>query len=667
MFTKILVANRGEIACRVIKTARKLGIATVAIYSDADENALHVELADEAVHVGGSKPADSYLQKTRIVEAARLTGAQAIHPGYGFLSENADFARLCAASNIVFIGPPVSAIEAMGSKSAAKNIMETAGVPVLPGYHGEDQSTEVLRNAAENVGYPVLLKAAAGGGGKGMRQIHSAAEFDEGLAATKREAISSFGDDVMLVEKYLQNPRHIEVQVFCDQSGNGIHLFERDCSVQRRHQKIIEEAPAPGMTPELRMSMGEAAVAAALAINYVGAGTVEFLLSSNNSFYFMEMNTRLQVEHPVTEMITGQDLVEWQLKVAAGERLPLAQEQLHIQGHAFEARVYAEDPNNDFLPAAGCLELLETPTASNHIRIDTGVKQGDEVGVFYDPMIAKLIVWDEDRDRALQRLVTALLKYRVRGVKTNIDFLISLASHEAFIGQLVHTGFIAEHRQTLFQPTERQDEHFFVMAMCFLILQQTQTTGNHRDRNNPWSARDNWRINSPQIHKRSITYRGEEYSLVAEESANQSPREFLVTTPNNCVQAKAKLEHNKLTIEISGHRQTVAVYKSHSDFTLFTDNGAFDFEIQPLFVTEDETDIHGSGFTAPMNGTVIEVLATRGQNVKAGSTLVIMEAMKMEHPMKAGTDGIVGEVFYSVGDLVEGGSLILEFEPAAEN
>ena len=405
MFTKILIANRGEIACRVIRTAKKLGVATVAIYSDADADALHVSMADEAVHVGGSAPADSYLQQARILEAAKLTGAQAIHPGYGFLSENPEFANVCMTAGIAFIGPPVAAIEAMGSKSAAKNIMQSAGVPVLSGYHGADQAIKVLKDAADTVGYPVLLKAAAGGGGKGMRQVHSAAEFDEGLAAAKREALSSFGDDVMLVEKYLLDPRHVEVQVFCDEQGNGVYLFERDCSVQRRHQKIIEEAPAPSMTPALRAAMGEAAVKAALAIDYVGAGTVEFLLSADGTFYFMEMNTRLQVEHPVTEMITGQDLVEWQLRVADGQTLPLTQAELQIQGHAFEARIYAEDPENDFLPAAGSLKLLQTPTESDHVRVDSGVSEGDDVGVFYDPMIAKLIVWDRDRELALRRRI----------------------------------------------------------------------------------------------------------------------------------------------------------------------------------------------------------------------------------------------------------------------
>jgi 3-methylcrotonyl-CoA carboxylase alpha subunit len=404
MFDKILIANRGEIACRVIRTARRLGIRTVAVYSDADRNALHVTMADEAIHIGAAPSKESYLLAERVIDAAKKTNAQAIHPGYGFLSENAAFSELCKADAIVFIGPPVAAIEAMGSKSAAKTIMEKAGVPLVPGYHGDEQSPAILKKHADDMGYPVLLKATAGGGGKGMRQVWSGDEFDEALEAAKRESLSSFGDDRMLVEKYLTQPRHVEIQVFCDQSGNGVYLFERDCSVQRRHQKVIEEAPAPDMNETVRTAMGDAALLAARAINYEGAGTVEFLLDKDDTFYFMEMNTRLQVEHPVTEMITGQDLVEWQLRVAAGQNLPLSQDQLQINGHAFEARIYAEDPANDFLPVTGTLSYLMPPEESTNVRVDTGVLQGDEVSIYYDPMIAKLIVWDENRDRALTRL-----------------------------------------------------------------------------------------------------------------------------------------------------------------------------------------------------------------------------------------------------------------------
>ncbi|MBL4673695.1 MAG: ATP-grasp domain-containing protein, partial [Arenicella sp.] len=397
MFNKILIANRGEIACRVINTAKRLGVKTVAVYSEADRNSLHVKLADEAIYIGPAASSESYLVIEKIIDAALKTGAQAIHPGYGFLSENAKFAQACSDNKLVFIGPPIPAIKAMGSKSAAKTIMEKAGVPLVPGYHGDDPSPQVLKNAANHMGYPVLLKAIAGGGGKGMRQVWSQAEFDTELDAAKREALSSFGNDDMLVEKYLTAPRHIEFQVFCDSHGNALHLFERDCTVQRRHRKVIEEAPAPNFSEQLRAQMGDAAVRAAQAIDYQGAGTVEFLLDRDGSFYFMEMNTRLQVEHPVTEMITGQDLVEWQLLVAAGERLPAKQADLKIRGHAFEARIYAEDPNKDFLPTAGKLIGLKLPETSKTVRIDTGVVAGDEVSPFCDPMISKLVVWAETR------------------------------------------------------------------------------------------------------------------------------------------------------------------------------------------------------------------------------------------------------------------------------
>ena len=450
MFSKILIANRGEIACRVIKTAHKLGIATVAVYSDADADALHVTMADEAIYLGPSPSRESYLVAEKVIEAAKQTGAQAIHPGYGFLSENAEFCRLCKDNDITFIGPPVNAIEAMGSKSAAKTIMEKAQVPLVPGYHGDDQSEQVLKKAADDMGYPVLLKATAGGGGKGMRQVWSADKFSEELQAAKRESLSSFGDETMLVEKYLTQPRHVEIQVFCDNHDNAVYLFERDCSVQRRHQKVIEEAPAPGMSEELRAQMGEAAIKSAKAIGYQGAGTVEFLLDVDGSFYFMEMNTRLQVEHPVTEMITGEDLVEWQLRVASGEVLPKTQQQLTLKGHAFEPRIYAEDPENDFLPATGKLNFLNPPVENQHVRVDTGVRQGDDVSIYYDPMIAKLIVWDESREKALQRMAKALAEYRISGVTTNIDFLYNLATCQPFVEADLDTGFIEKHQALIF-------------------------------------------------------------------------------------------------------------------------------------------------------------------------------------------------------------------------
>ena len=445
MFSKILIANRGEIACRVIATAKRLGIATVAVYSDADRDAKHTSLADEAYYLGPAAASESYLRGDAILDIAQRSGAQAIHPGYGFLSENADFCRRCDDAGVVFIGPPVAAIEAMGSKSAAKRIMADAAVPLLPGYHGDDQDDAILKAAADDIGYPVLLKASAGGGGKGMRIIWNTEEFDSALAATRREARNAFGDDKMLVEKYLTGPRHVELQVFCDQHGNAVHLFERDCSLQRRHQKVIEEAPAPGMSETLRRAMGDAALQAARAIGYQGAGTVEFLLGDDGGFYFMEMNTRLQVEHPVTEMISGQDLVEWQLLVASGNPLPCAQSDLQIRGHAFEARLYAEDAEQGFLPQTGRLNHLQFPEESDTIRVDSGVRSGDSISMYYDPMVAKLIVWDEDRDRALRRLQWALSKCQIDGLTTNRDFLLQLASHPAFAASDFDTGFIDKH------------------------------------------------------------------------------------------------------------------------------------------------------------------------------------------------------------------------------
>ena len=478
MFTKILIANRGEIACRIIQTAKKMDIKTVAVYSDADRNSLHVSQADEAIHIGPSPSNESYLVIDKIIQAALSSGAQAIHPGYGFLSENADFCRQCEANNLVFIGPPVEAILAMGSKSAAKNIMAKANVPLVPGYHGDDQSPAILKQSAEDMGYPVLLKAASGGGGKGMRAVYQADEFDQALAAAKREAKNSFNDEIMLVEKYLQQPRHVEIQVFCDQHNNAVHLFERDCSLQRRHQKVIEEAPAPGMTEELRQRMGEAAIRAAIAINYQGAGTVEFLLDSSGEFFFMEMNTRLQVEHPVTEMISGQDLIEWQLRVANGEPLPCTQGQLNIKGHACEARIYAEDPEHDFLPSTGRLTVLQAPLETAHVRIDSGVTQGDEISVFYDPMITKLVVWDIDRERALERLIQALSEYKIAGVTTNIAFLYNLASSQAFRRGDVNTGFIEEHEDEIFHRRQADLDYAAPLAAQAILSERKK----HRPR-----------------------------------------------------------------------------------------------------------------------------------------------------------------------------------------
>ncbi|MBC81187.1 MAG: 3-methylcrotonyl-CoA carboxylase [Gammaproteobacteria bacterium] len=659
MFKKILIANRGEIACRVIRTARKLGIKTVAVYSDADANALHVTSADEAVHIGGSAPAESYLDMNRIIEAAKQTDAEAIHPGYGFLSENSAFCQLCADNNIVFIGPPAEAIENMGSKSAAKRIMEKADVPVLPGYHGDDQDEKVLKEAADDVGYPILLKAVSGGGGKGMRQVFSSDDFDEALAAAKREAYSGFGDEAMLVEKYLQQPRHVEVQVFCDSHDNGVYLFERDCSVQRRHQKIIEEAPAPKMPDGVRKKMGEAAVRAAKAVNYRGAGTVEFLLDTTGDFYFMEMNTRLQVEHPVTEMITGQDLVEWQLQVALGEALPATQDELTINGHAFEARIYAEDPDNNFLPAAGSLSWLEQPVDSDHVRIDTGVIQGDDIGVFYDPMIAKLIVWDEDRGRALQRLDQALGAYRILGVTTNIGFLRRLATNLNFVQEDISTDFIERNADSLFRVNDLAIETLLPLACLYFVLRKESRPPQAIDSMSPWNATDNWRMNAPGMFLETVVVGNEEYEVSAEVIG---PLGYRITFGEIQKIVSGSLTGNKLVAVVDGHQKMVTAVEYEGCITLFTDDETFSFQTKQPDLGEEVSAEEVGGFKAPMNGTVVQVLVSVGDKVSAGDTLIIMEAMKMEHAIKAPGPGTVTDIYFSASELVDGGADLIGFE-----
>ena len=664
MFNKILIANRGEIACRVIKTARRMGIATVAVYSDADRDALHVRQADEAIHIGAAPARESYLLGERILEAARATRAEAIHPGYGFLSENAEFARNCAEQGVVFIGPPTGAIEAMGSKSAAKRIMEAAGVPLVPGYHGDDQDPALLRASADDMGYPVLLKATAGGGGKGMRQVWSAGEFDEALAAAKRESLASFGDDNMLVEKYLTRPRHVEFQVFCDNDGNGVYLAERDCSVQRRHQKVIEEAPAPGMSETLRREMGDAAVKAAQAIAYRGAGTVEFLLDEDGSFYFMEMNTRLQVEHPVTEMITGQDLVEWQLLVASGAPLPLAQEDVRIHGHAFEARVYAEDPDNDFLPVTGNLSFLQPPEESAHVRVDTGVRQGDEVSVYYDPMIAKLIVWDESRERALQRLAGALAEYRIGGTVTNLDFLYNLATSRPFVEAELDTGFIEKHSDLIFHDRHQDLERELPLAALALLLHQQQQHGTRSciDPFSPWQDSRAWRLNEPHARRLTLHCHQQDHDIEVE----QRGRTYLVRAAGRETQLQGELVGDTLHLDVEGHRQRGTLARTHDGYTLYLPEGACHFH--QVLPDTGEADAAGAdaGLAAPMNGTIVALLAEVGGHVEQDTPLLVMEAMKMEHTIRAPAPGQVEAFFYQPGDLVDGGTELLKFVPDEE-
>jgi 3-methylcrotonyl-CoA carboxylase alpha subunit len=664
MFTKILIANRGEIACRVIKTARRMGIRTVAVYSEADAGARHVRLADEAVCIGAPPPRESYLVVDKIIAAALATGAQAIHPGYGFLSENEDFAEACAKNGLVFIGPPVSAIRAMGSKSEAKKLMEKAGVPLTPGYHGDKQEPDFLNQEADKIGYPVLIKAAAGGGGKGMRAVDKSEDFLDALASCKREAASSFGDQHMLIEKYLQRPRHIEIQVFGDSHGNCVYLFERDCSVQRRHQKVLEEAPAPNMPPERRAAMGKAAVDAARAVGYVGAGTVEFIANQDGTFYFMEMNTRLQVEHPVTEMITGLDLVEWQLKVGAGEALPLRQEQLAIRGHALEARIYAEDPDKGFLPSVGRLIHLAPPAETLNVRVDTGVEQDDEISPHYDPMIAKLIVWDETRERALARMLQALADYRVVGVSNNIGFLSRLVACPAFAQADLDTGLIERERTFLFpEMTEPPAEAWLVAALGELIRDQQYAAAEASaspDPHSPWHARDGWRVNG--IARREIKLRAGDVEKVV--TAAYDGEAFELEFDGQRSTAAGRFAGgSELRVDLGGRRINVTVVSANEKRHVFIDGVCYVFAaIDPLFHAGSGGGAEG-GLTAPMPGKVIALIAPVGARVEKGAPLLILEAMKMEHTIAAPAAGTVKAFRFNVGEQVSDGAELVEFEP----
>ncbi|MDX5407806.1 MAG: acetyl/propionyl/methylcrotonyl-CoA carboxylase subunit alpha [Chromatiaceae bacterium] len=662
MFRKILIANRGEIACRVIDTAHKLGIRCVAVYSEADANARHVRMADEAYLLGPAPSKDSYLRSDKIIAIAKQSGAEAIHPGYGFLSENEDFAKACEAAGVVFIGPPVGAITAMGSKSAAKEIMAKAGVPLVPGYHGDDQSDELLKSESARIGYPQLLKAAYGGGGKGMRVVWKAEEFADALASARREAKAGFGNDKMLIERYLTKPRHIEIQVFADNHGNAVYLAERDCSIQRRHQKVIEEAPAPNFSSEQRKAMGEAAVKAAKAIDYRGAGTVEFLFDEDGSFYFMEMNTRLQVEHPVTEMITGQDLVKWQLLVAAGERLPLNQDDIQLDGHAIEVRVYAEDPDNDFLPATGKLTYLRQPEANRHVRVDTGVVENDEVSPFYDPMIAKLIVWDESRDRAIARMLRALDDYRIAGVTTNLGFLTSLTEHPAFKAAELDTNFINKHQQSLFAPANKQDNQALVLATLF-ILEKQKAPQQACTTTSPWQFSHGWRINETPTVDICLKHGDSSSTLCSTIKVQQLQQHYVVDVAGQQLCCQAELSGDELSAVLGDHRTKVRISQYQDTISVFIKHQRYDFIYQTEVAPEVEGSEHAGSLTAPMNGTVVAVIAKAGSTVKAGETLVIMEAMKMEYSIKAPKDGVVNEVFYSAGDLVKDGAELVDFSP----
>ncbi|SNS11122.1 3-methylcrotonoyl-CoA carboxylase, alpha subunit [Noviherbaspirillum humi] len=672
MFTKILIANRGEIACRVAATAQRLGIQTVAVYSEADANARHVAVCDEAVPIGAAPARESYLRGDRIIAAALATGAQAIHPGYGFLSENEEFAEACAKAGLVFIGPPAGAIRAMGSKSAAKSLMEKAGVPLVPGYHGDNQDPAFLREQADAIGYPVLLKASAGGGGKGMRIVEKSADFIDALASCKREASSSFGDDKVLVEKYLTRPRHIEIQVFADGQGGCVYLFERDCSVQRRHQKVLEEAPAPGMTQERRRAMGEAAVAAAKAVGYVGAGTVEFIAEESRngedgSFYFMEMNTRLQVEHPVTEMITGLDLVEWQLRVAFGEALPKKQEELTIHGHALEARIYAENPEKGFLPSTGTLHHLRTPAAVEFsigaalglpaaVRIDAGVREGDAISPFYDPMIAKLIVWGRDREEALARMSQALAGYEVVGLSSNVAFLQRLVQSQPFATADLDTGLIERHHAALFPPPQPASKAVLALAAAFLLAGERPAAAN-----DPWSDAAGWRLNGMLRRRFRFDDDAGSHEIAI---GYQSSGWLLLEDGDAASLSLLKQDGPALTVRLGDATLRGSVVREGESLHVFTHGRHALLTYRDPLAHAGEHEAEGGRLTAPMPGKIVAVLAEKGRAVVKGAPLLVMEAMKMEHTIAAPSDGMVEELLYAVGDQVAEGAQLLAFKAA---
>ncbi|KAK7087457.1 hypothetical protein V1264_021507 [Littorina saxatilis] len=664
---KVLIANRGEIACRVMHTARKMGIQTVAVYSDADKNSMHVALADEAYNIGPAAASQSYLRQDHIMNVAKQSGAQAIHPGYGFLSENTEFAELCEKEGVIFIGPPASAIRDMGIKSTSKTIMSAAGVPVIEGYHGEDQSVERLKKEAAAIGYPVMIKAVRGGGGKGMRIAMTEADFEAQLESAKMEGMKSFGDQVMLLEKFVVRPRHVEVQVFGDRHDNYVYLFERDCSVQRRHQKIIEEAPAPGLTEEVRRSIGEAAVKAARAVKYVGAGTVEFIMDADQKFYFMEMNTRLQVEHPVTEMITKTDLVEWQIRVAGGEQLPRKQEDIKFHGHAFEARIYAEDPSNAFMPGAGPLLHLSTPVPSGTVRIETGVRQGDEVSVHYDPMIAKLVVWGEDRESALRRTLSALKDYKVVGLNTNLQFLIDLASHPEFQASNVHTDFIPEHSEALFPSRQISSIALCQAAVAMLYLQRQQVQDDcllTNDPFSPFSHCSSARVN--ETPSQFITLMDGDKEATVEAQRQRDGRYLMIVNGGSemIVESTFTTEDDIIHVRcnINGVISTASVIIQDNALHLFSLEGSGTLTL-PIPAYMQSTSGSGSldDPVAPMPGVVERILVSEGASVEQGEPLVVMIAMKMEYVIRAPRAGVVGKVMFKEGDTVSKGTALVHF------
>jgi len=670
MFNKILIANRGEIACRVAATARRLAIKTVAVYSDADANAKHVSVCDESVFIGGSAPKDSYLRWEAIIAAAKATGAQAVHPGYGFLSENVEFAQACADAGLVFIGPLPSSIQAMGLKAESKRLMNLAGVPLVPGYHGEDQDPALLQREADSIGYPVLIKASAGGGGKGMRVVDASADFAAALASCKREAINSFANDSVLIEKYVQRPRHIEIQVFGDTLGNYVYLFERDCSVQRRHQKVLEEAPAPGITEEFRQAMGEAAVAAARAVNYVGAGTVEFIVEQKPDgsmiFFFMEMNTRLQVEHPVTEAITGQDLVEWQLRVASGEPLPLRQDQLKITGHAIEARICAESPDNNFLPATGTLHVYGLPECvtfernSGGVRVDSGVREGDVISPFYDSMVAKLIVHGDTREQALSRLDTALAQTHIVGLSTNVQFLRNVVQSRSFAQADLDTGLIPREEAVLFKQEKVGLSLAVAGAIAHTLLQEKAAEAQVAHRAvwlDPWARQDGWRSHGPSTRRFDYEFAGVVqvvYMTTLHDGALQ-----LDVAGESAVFSFMPVTHG-IDVHLGNRRQIVNIYTNGPVAHVFTAQGATQIIAIDALAHAGDAQGEGGRLTAPMPGKVVSFAVKAGDQVVKGQPLAVMDAMKMEHTIAAPMDGVVAELLYAPGDQVTEGAELLK-------
>jgi 3-methylcrotonyl-CoA carboxylase alpha subunit len=664
VFDKILIANRGEIACRVIRTARRLGIRTVAVYSDADAGAQHVRLADEAWPIGGPRPQDSYLRGDAILDAARGSGAQAIHPGYGFLSENADFADAVETAGLAFIGPKAASMRSMGSKAGAKDLMQAAGVPVVPGYTGQDQSPNTLTREAARIGFPLMIKAAHGGGGKGMRVVRSLDEFIPSLESCQREAASAFGRDRVLLERYIESPRHIEIQVFADAHGNAIHLNERECSAQRRYQKVFEESPSPFLTAELRAAMGEAAVLAARAIDYTNAGTVEFIVDPDGGFYFMEINTRLQVEHPVTEMTTGLDLVEWQLRVAAGERLPLAQDQVPRYGHAIEVRLYAEDPEAGFLPGSGTLERLELPQPSPQVRVDSGVVEGDTVTIFYDPMIAKLIVHDADRPSALARLRDALAQCAIDGPKSNIAFLERLVRHPAIVEGRIDTGYLDRHLDE-FLPVDGEDDASMIAAAAVAVLSAQERTRRElaecsTDPTSPWAIADGWRLGHAGNRRLVFLHRGERIELVVQGSAG----DYRIAHGSRLVEvAGARMTGRDLSARFNGTGRRFHV--SSRGRSVDVHDGGRRLRLQQVPVYQrDAGDAAGAEdrVHAPMPGRIVAVRAKAGDRVGNGQELLVMEAMKMELSLKAPRDGVVAQFHAQPGDFVEADSVLAVLE-----